>query len=174
MAFQDELTGLPSRRTLNERLMGLGGKFTIAMLDIDHFKQFNDAHGHDVGDQVLKMVATRLGQVRRGSRAFRYGGEEFTLVFAGRAIRQVMGELEELRAGIAQHRMVLRAADRPLEPRAGRSLRVGTLPGKTVSVTISIGVAESNDKLKSPNEVLQAADKALYRAKEKGRNRVSR
>ncbi len=174
MAFQDELTGLPSRRTLNERLMGLGGKYTIAMLDIDHFKQFNDAHGHDVGDQVLKMVATRLGQVRRGSRAFRYGGEEFTLVFAGRAIRQIMGELEELRAGIAQHRMVLRAADRPLEARAGRSLRVGTLPAKTVSVTISIGVAESNDKLKSPGEVLQAADKALYRAKEKGRNRVSR
>ena len=70
--------------------------------------------------------------------------------------------------------MALRAADRPLEARAGRSLRVGTLPAKTVSVTISIGVAESNDKLKSPGEVLQAADKALYRAKEKGRNTVSR
>jgi PleD family two-component response regulator len=112
--------------------------------------------------------------VRRGSRAFRYGGEEFTLVFAGRAIRQVMGELEQFRADIAQHRLALRAADRPVEARAGRSLRMGSLPARTVSVTISIGVAESNDKLRSPDEVLQAADKALYRAKEKGRNRVSR
>jgi diguanylate cyclase (GGDEF)-like protein len=174
MAFQDELTGLPSRRTLNERLMGLAGKYTIAMLDVDHFKTFNDTHGHEVGDQVLKMVATKLGEVRRSGRAFRYGGEEFTLVFAGKGLRQVMGELEEVRSNIAQQRLALRGADRPAEARAGRGLREGNPPARSVSVTISIGVAESGDKLRTPDDVLQAADKALYRAKEKGRNRVSR
>ena len=174
MAFQDELTGLPSRRALNERLMGLVRNYTIAMLDIDHFKSFNDTYGHDVGDQVLKMVATELEQVRRGGRAFRYGGEEFTLIFPRRGIYQVIGELEKVRHQIEQHRLALRGADRPVEEKAGRSRRVGHVMGQTVSVTISIGVAESGEKLKTPDEVLRAADKALYRAKEKGRNRVSR
>jgi diguanylate cyclase (GGDEF)-like protein len=62
-------------------MMSLGHRFTIAMLDIDHFKRFNDTYGHAVGDQVLKMVAAKLRQVKGGGRAFRYGGEEFTLVF---------------------------------------------------------------------------------------------
>jgi GGDEF domain-containing protein len=154
--------------------MGLGHNYTIAMLDIDHFKTFNDTYGHDVGDQVLKMVATELEQVRRGGRAFRYGGEEFTLIFPRRGVYQVIGELEKVRDQIEQHRLALRGADRPVEEKAGRSLRVGQMISKMVSVTISIGVAESGDKLKTPDEVLKAADKALYRAKEKGRNRVSR
>jgi GGDEF domain-containing protein len=74
MAFRDELTGLPSRRALNQRLMGLGHAFAIAMLDVDRFKQFNDTYGHGLGDQVLRMVAAELGRVRRGGRAYRYGG----------------------------------------------------------------------------------------------------
>jgi diguanylate cyclase (GGDEF)-like protein len=174
MAFRDELTGLPSRRALNERLMGLGHHFTIAMLDVDHFKQFNDTYGHDVGDHVLRMLAAELGRVRRGGRAFRYGGEEFALVFPGRSVREVIGELESVRASIAQHRIALRSADRPAEAETGRSLRAGQSPRKIVSVTISIGVAESNEKLKTPDDVLKAADRALYRAKEKGRNTLSR
>ncbi|HTS54838.1 MAG TPA: GGDEF domain-containing protein [Burkholderiales bacterium] len=174
MAFRDELTGLPSRRALNERLMRLGHDFTIAMLDVDHFKQFNDTYGHDVGDHVLRMVAAELGRVRRGGRAFRYGGEEFALVFPGRGVRQVIVELESVRASIAQHRVALRSADRPTDAEAGRSLRAGRAPRKLVSVTISIGVAESNEKLRTPDDVIKAADRALYRAKEKGRNTVSR
>ncbi len=174
MAFRDELTGLPSRRALNERLMGLGHDFTIAMLDVDHFKQFNDSYGHDVGDQVLRMVAAELGRVRRGGRAYRYGGEEFALVFPGKGVREVLAELETVRASVAQHRIALRSADRPAETATGRGLRDGRAPRKIVSVTISIGVAESNDKLKTPDEVVKAADRALYRAKDKGRNIVSR
>ncbi len=174
MAFRDELTGLPSRRALNERLMGLGHDFTIAMLDVDHFKQFNDTYGHDVGDHVLRMVAAELGRVRRGGRAFRYGGEEFALVFPGKGVREVIGELESVRVSIAQHRIALRSADRPAEAETGRSLRAGQTPRKIVSVTISIGVAESNEKLRTPDDVIKAADRALYRAKEKGRNTVSR
>jgi diguanylate cyclase (GGDEF)-like protein len=71
-------------------MMSLGHRFTIAMLDIDHFKRFNDTYGHEVGDQVLKMVAAKLGQVRKGGRAFRYGGEEFALVFPNRSARTVL------------------------------------------------------------------------------------
>ncbi len=174
MAYRDELTGLPSRRALNERLMGLGHAFTIAMLDVDHFKQFNDTYGHDVGDQVLRMVAAELRQVRRGGRAYRYGGEEFALVFRGRGVRDVIGELEMVRTGVAQHRIALRGADRPAESATGRSQRDGQAPRKLLTVTISIGVAESGEKLRTPDEVVKAADRALYRAKDKGRNTVSR
>ena len=81
MAYRDELTGLPGRRALNERLKMLGGNFTIAMLDVDHFKRFNDTYGHDVGDEVLKLVASRIRRVGGGGTAYRYGGEEFCIVF---------------------------------------------------------------------------------------------
>src|SRR5207302_2221636 len=63
LAFQDELTGLPARRAFNQALQRLHGTYVVAMVDVDHFKQFNNRHGHDVGDQVLKLVASRLAQV---------------------------------------------------------------------------------------------------------------
>ena len=66
MAYRDELTGLPSRRALNQLLLSLGRRYTIAMLDIDHFKQFNDTHGHDTGDEVLRMVASQIARVGSG------------------------------------------------------------------------------------------------------------
>jgi hypothetical protein len=71
LAFRDELTGIPGRRALEERLSGLGPVFAIAMVDVDHFKEFNDRHGHDIGDQVLKLVAARLAQIEGGT-AYRY------------------------------------------------------------------------------------------------------
>ena len=174
MAFRDELTGLPSRRAFNERLLGLGRAFTIAMLDVDHFKQFNDTHGHDVGDQVLRMVAAELDRVGRGGRAYRYGGEEFALVFRGRGIREVIGELETVRASVSQHRIALRSGERLTEAARGRSLKESQTAKKMISVTVSIGVAERNEKLRTSEQVLKAADRALYRAKDKGRNNVSR
>lgn len=174
MAFRDELTGLPSRRALNERLMSLGPRFSIAMLDVDHFKQFNDSYGHDTGDHVLKMVAGKLSQIRSGGRAFRYGGEEFALVFPNRNARRVMHELEALRVRIAEHQIQVRDPQRPDEPRLVRKLRRVSGANRGVNVTVSIGIAEVNDTCRTPQEVLQAADRALYRAKEKGRNRISR
>jgi diguanylate cyclase (GGDEF)-like protein len=174
MAFGDELTGLPSRRALNERMMSLGQQFAIAMVDVDHFKRFNDTYGHQTGDHVLKMVASKLSQVRSGGRAFRYGGEEFALLFPNRSARRVLRELEALRISVEEHRLALRQAQRPLEAKVGRKRRGSTSPGEGVAITISIGLAESSDAHRSPQQVLQAADRALYRAKEKGRNRVSR
>jgi GGDEF domain-containing protein len=174
MAFRDELTELPSRRALGESLAGLGRRYSIAMLDVDHFKSFNDTYGHDIGDQVLKMVATRLAHVSGGGKAYRYGGEEFTILFSGKSIDKVIPHLEALRRNIAGYTLALRAGDRPAQPESGRKQRGKRRADKAVSVTISIGVAERNDRLTLPEEVIQAADKALYRAKNLGRNRVSR
>jgi len=174
MAFRDELTGLPNRRALNERMMSLAHRFTIAMVDIDHFKQFNDTYGHEVGDQVLKMVAAKLGRARAGGRAFRYGGEEFALVFPNRSARRVLRELEGLRTRIAEHCLVLRSPKRPAKAKVGRSLRTADGMKHGTSLTVSIGLAECNDQHRTPKQVLQAADRALYRAKGEGRNRISR
>ena len=174
MAFRDELTGIPSRRALNEQLAGLGSRYTIAMADVDHFKKFNDTYGHDLGDQVLKMVASKLADVGGGGRAYRYGGEEFTILFPGKEAQQALPYLEALRRDIEGYRLALRGSDRPKKAKGSKRERGGWRGKNAVSVTISIGVAERNDRLVTPQVVIEAADRALYRAKEKGRNRVSR
>jgi GGDEF domain-containing protein len=173
LAFRDELTGLSNRRALNERLLALGDRYVIAMVDVDHFKQFNDRWGHDVGDQVLKMVAAHLERVG-GGRGYRYGGEEFALVFGGRSVREVMPHLEEVRTEIEKYALAIRAPNRPKDAQDARRARNARGTRQTVSVTVSIGVAEPGERHVSAEAVLRAADAALYRAKEKGRNRVSR
>lgn len=174
MAFRDELTSLPSRRALGEGLAGLGRHYTVAMLDVDHFKNFNDTYGHDTGDQVLKMVASKLARVGGGGKAYRYGGEEFTVIFPGKDADRMIPHLEALRRNIADYTLALRAGDRPSRVKSGKKQRGRHRAKKTAAVTISIGVAERNDRLTTPEAVIQAADKALYRAKSKGRNQVSR
>ena len=158
IAHRDELTGLPGRRTLRQVMLQLGSRYAVAMCDVDHFKTFNDTFGHEAGDQVLRFVGSQLSQVRGGARAFRYGGEEFTVVFPGRTAEEAQPFVESLREAIATHGFNLRGP--------------GTDPQISVTITISIGVAESSRNLSSPELVLEAADGALYRAKESGRNRV--
>lgn len=170
MAFKDELTGLPARRALKEELLKLGNRYTLAMLDIDHFKKFNDRYGHDVGDQVLRMVAGKLAGVSGGGRAFRYGGEEFTVIFPGKYADQAHQHLEDLRREVESSRFVIRSRMRPR--RKPKRIRSGGRPRKEVSVTVSIGVACRDEKNARPQSVLKAADKALYRAKKQGRNRL--
>lgn len=166
MAYSDELTGIPARRALNESMMKLGGKYVIAMTDIDFFKKFNDTYGHDTGDEVLKIVASSLRKVNGGGRAFRYGGEEFTILFPGKTQKDIIPHLEELRENISKQKYSYKKKRKV----NGKEKTVS----KDLSVTISIGVAEKSDKYKSAEEVLKAADKALYRAKKKGRNCVSK
>jgi diguanylate cyclase (GGDEF)-like protein len=173
LAFNDELTGLPGRRALQERLPALGPVCAIAMADVDHFKKFNDVHGHDVGDQVLKLVAARLAQVEGGGVAFRYGGEEFCVIFDGRTVAEAKPHLDAIRASIEAYQMAVRSEERPRDPEAGSRLRGVTLPQQLLSVTISIGVADRRDIETKPTTLLKSADQALYRAKEAGRNRVS-
>lgn len=172
MAFRDELTGLPGRRALNERMQRLGRNYVIAMTDVDHFKKFNDTHGHDVGDQVLRLVASRLSKVTGGGRAYRYGGEEFALVFAGKTAEECLPHLESVREMIANYAIQLRDQNsRPQDDSTGRQRRGGGA-NTTVSVTISIGVAERQVEHRNPDEVLKSADQALYSAKGAGRNCV--
>ena len=173
MAFRDELTGIPSRRALNETLAGLGRTYTVAMVDVDHFKNFNDTYGHDLGDQVLKMIAAHIAGVGGGGKAFRYGGEEFTIVFSGKDIEMALPHLEALREEIESYRLALRATGRPKKAKGGKRQRGGWRGKKAVSVTVSMGVAERDDRLATPQAVIEAADRALYRAKDQGRNRVS-
>jgi len=172
MAFRDDLTGLPSRRALNELLSGLGNRYAIAMVDVDHFKKFNDSYGHDVGDQVLRVVAGRLLAVSGGGRSFRYGGEEFTVIFPGKGVKEAAAHLERLRQSIADYQMALRSDDRPKDDAKGQHRRASRQTSRNVSVTVSIGVAESGNRYTTAEEVIKAADTALYRAKNSGRNQV--
>ena len=169
MAYRDELTGLPGRRALMQYLDGAKGTYAIAMVDVDHFKKFNDKHGHDVGDQVLKLVASRLQRSPGGARAYRYGGEEFTLLYPGRTREQALDHLEAARTSVEEARFMIRSWKRPRErPEGARNER----KSRELSVTISLGVASTDGK--DPYEVvLKRADQALYRAKKKGRNQVS-
>ena len=209
LAFVDALTALPGRRALEEKMGTLGKLYSIAMLDVDHFKKFNDTWGHDVGDQVLKLVASRINRVGEGGKAYRFGGEEFTIVFPGRNKGSILYELEELRESVASYPIVLRGKDRAESAKQGMKRRrvrktnqsvhtnrkkqqkdqeqVSTMglrqlltkksqnkdTNRAVHITISIGVADNRQKKSRVALVIKEADKALYRAKEGGRNKVS-
>ncbi len=170
LAYVDALTSLPSRRALDEFLPQLHGKFALAMVDVDHFKRFNDAYGHIAGDQMLRKVGGLLTTVGGGGRVFRYGGEEFCVVFPGRARRDTLPHLESLRARIDATGFSLRGSFRPAQKPAER--RAVPRGGRKLHLTVSIGVAELSEKLASPELVIEAADRALYRAKDGGRNQV--
>jgi diguanylate cyclase (GGDEF)-like protein len=189
LAYHDELTSLPARRAFNEALLRLEAPYSIAVVDIDHFKNFNDTYGHDTGDQVLSMVAARLARVSGGGQAFRVGGEEFSILFAGKSMKEVVPHLDALRILIEEstfrvrstpeRRSAPRGAGRRSEDKRSTRRKLGrprNPPPENssggLSVTVSIGVAESDAKTREVEEVIQAADKALYRAKRAGRNRV--
>jgi diguanylate cyclase (GGDEF)-like protein len=172
LAFQDALTGLPTRRGMYDLLYQIAHtNYTVAMVDVDHFKAFNDKHGHDVGDQVLRMVAGVLAGVTGGGKAFRYGGEEFAIIFPGKKVEQTQQHLENLRARLAGKVFTLRGAGRPRkkpdQPRPISGSR------KTLQVTVSIGGADNTFRdSEQPDDIIKAADESLYAAKQAGRNRV--
>jgi diguanylate cyclase (GGDEF)-like protein len=201
LAYHDELTGIRGRRAFNESLLSLDQQYAIAIVDIDHFKKFNDTYGHDVGDQVLCMVAKRLSEVAGDGQAFRCGGEEFAIVFRNASAKEAFEHLDALRQIIEKSTFQVRGSDRRAESAAesksdrrnDRRNDLGTggsdrrkpakkktatptqLPDRLsdhLSVTVSIGVAEPSTRYRQPEQVIQSADQALYRAKHKGRNRV--
>lgn len=187
MAYHDELTGLPARRAFNEAALGLELPYVVAVIDIDHFKKFNDTYGHDIGDEVLCLVAGRLSGVTGGGNAFRIGGEEFTILFPGKTVEDTIEHVELLRVTIERSTFRLRGSDRRTIPRgadrrksASSKKKAAARPKQTsagagakeLSVTVSIGVAGPDAKHPDMNSVLKVADQALYHAKEGGRNRV--
>src|ERR1019366_9365597 len=199
LAYHDELTGIRGRRAFNESLLSLDQQYAIAIVDIDHFKKFNDTYGHDVGDQVLCMVAMRLSQAGGDGQAFRCGGEEFAIVFRNTSAKEAFEHLDSLRQVVERSTFQVRGSERRAERRAEKrsdprnDLRKGEADRRKparrrtasaspspspdrlsdqLSVTVSIGVAEPSTRYRQPEQVIQAADQALYRAKNKGRNRV--
>ncbi|MCF8068805.1 MAG: GGDEF domain-containing protein [Desulfobacterales bacterium] len=170
MAYIDELTSLPGRRSLDETMLNLGKKYTIAMFDIDHFKKFNDTYGHDAGDQVLHLTASKLREIF-GKKVFRYGGEEFTAVFPRKDVNEVLSKLEKFRKVLAATPFIIRGPKRKTGSSANRS-QTKRSGDKNVKITVSIGAAQSDKTLKSPDQVIKAADKMLYKAKKSGRNCV--
>lgn len=171
MAYIDELTGLHGRRSLNETLSTLNKNYAIAMLDIDHFKKFNDRYGHKTGDQVLRMVAAKLSEVSGSGKSFRYGGEEFTTIFPGKTSREAKPYMEEYREKLEAAEFIVRSPIRRSSTSKNRG-KSASKDRKTVTVTVSIGIAEYGGNQTKPEKVLKAADKILYKAKRLGRNRV--
>ena len=170
MAFKDELTGIPSRRALMQYVQTLGRKYTVVMSDIDHFKKFNDTYGHDVGDEVLKLVASKLDKVTGGGKTFRFGGEEFIIVFPRKTSAEVLPFVELVRQTIADYDIALRAKPRPPKPKKPPAKK----PAKEqiVKVTTSFGVAHRTKEHSDFASIMKQSDIALYAAKKGGRNCV--
>ncbi len=160
MAMHDVLTGLPNRRAGDAYLQQAvrdatqeGQALHVVLLDIDHFKQINDGHGHEAGDQVLRDVASLL-QLQLGGDQFvsRHGGEEFLIVLRGQPLAAAVDLLQGLRHQLAR-------------------LRLEEL-GEGRHITVSMGVASLGPDQQSARALLAAADRQLYKAKHEGRNRV--
>ncbi|OVE76319.1 hypothetical protein BVX97_01420 [bacterium E08(2017)] len=169
----DELTELPGRRALKHHLARLSNNYTIAMIDIDHFKKVNDKYGHDTGDQVLRFIANFLRHNGAG-KAYRYGGEEFTIIADNMTLKETAAVLDDMREAIASREFIIRSTRRPRKTPDGVSSMRGRNPanGKTINITVSIGISHPGKNDLQPQEVIMAADKALYRAKKAGRNQV--
>jgi diguanylate cyclase (GGDEF)-like protein len=160
VATTDALTGLPNRRTISERAVqrfvqakALAQPFSVAVIDIDHFKRINDRYGHDAGDHVLQRVANTLSEHVRGKQFVgRQGGEEFVALLEDANAQDAASAAERLRAAIAA---ATKPSEKHVEP-----------------VTASIGVATIDEDDVSFDDLLRRADRALYAAKNAGRNCV--
>ena len=161
MSVKDSLTGLYNRRYFEEalerevsRARRYETNLTLCMMDLDHFKQINDTHGHPAGDLVLSEFGRMLREwIRQSDQVCRYGGEEFSVLFPNSDSQKVGGVCERFRKMLARH--------------------IFTYDSKQFQVTVSIGIASISDFSSiSPEKLVYVADKALYTAKEKGRNRV--
>lgn len=172
LAYIDELTQLPQRRALMAHLKRLRKRSAVTMLDVDHFKKFNDTWGHDTGDQVLRLLGSILA-TEKGFTAYRYGGEEFTLVFNHNKEDLLKQVLERVRERVASYPLSIRQPDRPKSSNQGKQNRNNSSGDKTktVQVTISLGCAIRQGS-ESADAILKRADQALYAAKKAGRNTV--
>jgi diguanylate cyclase (GGDEF)-like protein len=169
--YVDELTDIPNRRAMDEHLATLSGEYAIAMMDIDHFKAFNDNYGHDEGDNVLKLVGALLSD-ELGNKVYRYGGEEFCAVFNGITGEDAYMYVNKVRRKLEERNFYIRKPNSKRLRTSSSDRKKKKRNGKKVQITISIGLANPNKKAKTAEAVIKLADQALYEAKRKGRNRV--
>ncbi|SDJ38539.1 Diguanylate cyclase, GGDEF domain [Ferrimonas sediminum] len=167
LAFFDLLTGVRNRRSLDAVMQGLSGRYQLAMIDIDHFKTFNDTFGHDVGDDVLRLVAQMLTRVKAGGTVYRYGGEEFTIVFRSRERKRCLAALDAIREEIAAYPFYVRSTQSAGVARRSRSQAPKVAPQ---TITVSMGLAQPRAEDANVEQVVKRADEALYQAKQAGRN----
>ncbi len=162
LARRDPLTGLNNRRVLQEdvelleaRVIRYGHRYCMALLDIDHFKSYNDTHGHQAGDGVLHTVSAQLQrQARAGDGLYRYGGEEFLCILPEQDLATGIHVTQRMRGSVQE-------------------LNIPHNANSTGMITVSAGVAALDPERGRPAyEVLKEADDALYEAKRRGRNRV--
>ena len=160
LSVTDPLTGLYNRRHFEDNLereflraSRYNNELSFAIIDIDFFKKVNDTYGHSAGDYVLKEVAYLILQnLRKTDMVFRYGGEEFTVIITETPIERAVVPLERLRKAVEEY---------PFNHN-----------GQKIQVTISVGVSEVSKKIETVNQLFEDADKALYKAKENGRNQI--
>ena len=162
LAYVDELTGILGRRALMFKLKTAGKHYCLVMVDVDHFKLFNDKHGHQVGDDVLKVVAKLIGKTS-GAVAYRYGGEEFILMFPKGQALELAPHIQATRERLAAYELYPKGLTRDKKKRGK-----GRVP-KPLHITASFGMA-CHKSGESVSAVIERADKALYQAKSNGRN----
>lgn len=162
-AMTDALSGLANRKAFDEALERAsaqaeqaGGPVTLAVIDIDHFKSFNDTWGHQTGDQVIRYVASVIGRASGNPRfSARYGGEEFAIIFPGESARTALAVLEAVREEVSSRILKRRSTNEDLG-----------------AITISAGIAQRKPG-EPPASLIERADSALYASKRGGRNRTS-
>lgn len=161
MSITDALTGLYNRRHFEEniereflRARRYNHNLSFAIIDIDFFKKINDTYGHMAGDYVLKEVAyTILQCFRKTDMVFRYGGEEFAVIITETSLENAVIPLERLRKSIQEQNFIY--------------------DGNNIKITISIGVSEITEQIKTVQELFETADKALFKSKQNGRNQIN-
>jgi diguanylate cyclase (GGDEF)-like protein len=169
--FQDEVTDLPTGKSMHGILSKLDRGYTLALIEIDNFERLKDNHGRRVSKQVLRSVGSKLTSVTGGGKPFRYRGEVFAIVFPGMFLQDMLPRIEELRQTIKKLGPILQSQKSP-----GKKLkklkRIEILANK-IPVTVSIGVAERSDADMSPQQAIQKAEEALGIAKKEGHDRMN-
>ncbi len=169
--YLDELTNISNRRALDEYLRSLHGEYAIAMIDIDHFKSFNDTYGHDEGDNVLQIVAETLDS-ELGQKVYRYGGEEFCAVFEGVSGEDAFPWANKVRRKLEAQKYKNRSPKKTRKSNNNNPSKMKNRSKRKIQITVSIGLASPENDHQNPEEVIKLADQALYNAKDHGRNCV--
>lgn len=171
LSLHDEVTHLPARRAMRREIKSVESSYALALVSVDHYKMLQDRYGRDASDRILRKIAGDFRRVGRHSRPFRYSGESFTLVFAGKGRNEVIGDLEALRADIEDFRF-------PMSPNGmgGRKSDSTKYPAVRWSLTVTVGVAERREEggwwSSRYGAIARAARGALHRGRKVGGNTV--